>query len=116
MFPALGFDASCALSSTEHIALLHDLVFPLIKSSFQLGVESSLAIALAKNISRHFLDQSEAKAKATVTCSHAFTRAWCRIYVFTLSYNCNCFTGLHAPAFVLIVGQRYFGFGSTTLK
>ena len=61
--------------------------------------------------SRHFFDQSEAKLKPIVTCSHAFSRAWRKIYAFASSSD--WFIALFAS---VVIGQsNSFGFGLNTL-
>ena len=61
---------------------------------------------------RHPLNQSDAKVKPIATWSLAFSRAWGRLHVFTLSSH-------WLPlkfSFVLIGRYDYFGFGFTTLN
>ena len=57
--------------------------------------------------SRHFLNQSDAKLKSIVTWSHAFSRAWRRLHVFTSSSH--WFLVLFSS---VVIGQSdYFGLG-----
>ena len=62
--------------------------------------------------SRHPLNQSDAKLKPIATWSPAFSRAWGRLPVFTLSSH----RLLLIFIFVLIGRYDYFGFGFTTLN
>ena len=62
--------------------------------------------------SRNFLNQSNAKLKPIVTWSHAFSRAWRRLYVFASSSD-----WLLVLLSSLVIGQSdYFGLGFTTLN
>ena len=60
---------------------------------------------MEKNLQRHFLNQSVVKPKPIVTCLHAFSRAWVRLHVFTLS-----------SASVVIGQSDWFCFYDTQLK
>ena len=62
--------------------------------------------------SRHPRSQSDAKLKAIATWSVAFSRAWGRLHVFTLSSHWL----LVIFTFVLIGRCDYFDFGFTTLN
>ena len=60
----------------------------------------------------HFLSQSEAKPEPTVTCSHAFSRAWRRFHVFASSSD--WFIVLFTS---VVIGQSAcFGCGCRTLN
>ena len=61
---------------------------------------------------RHSLDQSDAKLKPIATWSLAFSRAWDRLRVFTLSSHWFVVIFI----FVLIGRCDYFGFGFSTLN
>ena len=64
---------------------------------------------LGKKISCHFLNQSEAKLKPIVTCSHAPAPATC---ICLIASSSDWFIGLPAP---VVIGQiNCFGFGFTT--
>ena len=61
-------------------------------------------------ISRCFLNQSEVRPKAIVTCSHSFSRAWRWLRVFVSSSD--WFIGL--SDYVVIGQSNYFGFDFMT--
>ena len=56
---------------------------------------------IGKQNSRHFLNQWESKPKPIVPRSHAFSRAWRRLHVFTL--NRDWFIALFTSA---VIGQN----------
>ena len=64
-----------------------------------------------QKILHHFSNQSEAKLKPIVTCSHAFSRHWHQLHVFALSSV--WFIGL--SAFFVIGQSNCFGLEFTTL-
>ena len=62
---------------------------------------------LCDKISRHLINQLEAKPKPIVTCSHAFSRAWHRLHVFASSSD--WFIGLPAS---VVIGQSDTAIGN----
>ena len=72
----------------------------------------SLRCVIGLENSRHPLNQSDAKLKLISTWSLAFSRAWGRLHVFTLS----SYWLLVKFTFALIGRCDYFGFGFTTLN
>ena len=60
--------------------------------------------------SRQFISQSDAKLKPIVTWSHAFSRAWLRVFALSSDWFVMLFTPVG-------IGQSdNFGFGFTTLN
>ena len=60
----------------------------------------------------NLLNQSAAKPKPIMPCSHAFSLTWHRLHIF--ASISDWFIALFAS---VVIGQsNYFGFGFTTLK
>ena len=80
-------------------------------------IRDCIGFALLRSVigpenSRHPLSQSDAELKPIVTWLLAFSRAWNRLHVFTLSSHWL----LVISTFVRIGRCDYFGFGFTTLN
>ena len=80
-------------------------------------IRDCIGFALLRSViglenSRHPLNQSDAKLKPIATWSLAFSRAWDRLRVFTLSSHWFVVIFI----FVLIGRCDYFGFGFSTLN
>ena len=56
--------------------------------------------------------RSKTKTNCDLSCSHTFSRAWCGLHVFALSFD--WFTG--SSATVVIGRSNYLGFGFTTVN
>ena len=102
-----SLDSFTKLSST----CFSSLCFMAIRFAAFFGF-ALLRSVIGQQNTRHVLNQSAAKPKPIVTCSHAFSRAWRLLHVFdSIS---DWFITLFAS---VVIGQgNYFGFGFTTLK
>ena len=79
---------------------------------FSIECESNMPFLIGSKNSRRFLNLSDAKLKPIVTWSHACSRAWRQLHVFT-----SCSDWLILRFLCVVIGQSdYFGFGFTTLN